>query len=92
MSSFEFTDEDGGRFAVKPLPGVPYVLLMTDPEGAAVPLDRVEEVVAGLRDMARQAGGAAPQPLTVHIEMGNTDALKAAIRKSIRRGPEEAGA
>ncbi|MFD6968343.1 hypothetical protein [Streptomyces sp. NPDC059949] len=55
---FEYTDEDGGRFVAQPLPGVPYVLLAcATPEGAAVPLDRLEEVIAGLRDMARQTGG-----------------------------------
>lgn len=57
MSHFEYRDEDGGHFTAQPLPGVPYVLLKTDPEGCAVPLDRLEEAIAGLRDMARQTGG-----------------------------------
>ncbi|MFJ8016202.1 hypothetical protein [Streptomyces sp. NPDC096339] len=62
MSSFEYTDGDGGRLAVKPLPGVPYILVMTDIPGSAIPVTRVEEVVAGLRDMACQTGGTAPAP------------------------------
>lgn len=62
MSKFQYTDADGGRLAIKPLPGVPYILLMTDLEGSAVPVDRVEEVVAGLRDMTRQAGGQVLKP------------------------------
>ncbi|WP_369778861.1 hypothetical protein [Streptomyces sp. R33] len=60
MSHFEYRDEDGGHFTAKPLPGVPYILLTTDPDGCAVSLDRLEEVIAGQRDMARQAGGAPP--------------------------------
>lgn len=60
---------------------------------AVVPLELLEEVIAGQRDIARQTGGRpAPQPLTVHIEMGNEDALKDAIRTALHRGPEGAGA
>lgn len=60
---------------------------------AVVPLELLEEVIAGQRDIARQAGGQpAPQPLTVHIDMGYEDALKDAIRAAVRRGPEGAGA
>nr|WSX48866.1 hypothetical protein OG409_07850 [Streptomyces sp. NBC_00974] len=60
MSSFEFTDEDDDKVTCRPMHGgVPYILLKTDPNGCAVSLARVEEVVAGIRDMARQAGGQA---------------------------------
>lgn len=62
MTSFEYTDDDGGRFAAKPLPGVPYILLMTDIPGSAIPVNRLEEVIAGLRDIARQAAGQAEPP------------------------------
>lgn len=63
MNRFEYTDGDGGRLTVQPLPGVPYIVLTTSPEDASIPLDRVEEVITGMRDMARQAGGqSAPAP------------------------------
>ncbi|MFJ3173770.1 hypothetical protein ACIPJK_23725 [Streptomyces roseus] len=58
MSHFEYTDEDGDKLTCRPLyGGVPFILLKTGPNGCAVSLDRVEEVVAGTRDMARQTGG-----------------------------------
>ncbi|MER6515133.1 hypothetical protein [Nonomuraea sp. NPDC001636] len=53
--TFEYPDSDGETFHASPLPGVPAILLRTSPNGAAVPADRVEEVVAGIRDTARTA-------------------------------------
>lgn len=58
MASFEFTDPDGGVMAVRPLPGIPHILIETGPWGVGVPVDRVEEVVTALRDIARQAAEA----------------------------------
>ncbi|MFJ7070156.1 hypothetical protein [Streptomyces sp. NPDC101115] len=55
--AFEYRDEDGDDLIVRPMRGVPAVLLLTGTNGIAVDLDRVEEVVAGIRDAARQAGG-----------------------------------
>ncbi|MFB6809443.1 hypothetical protein [Streptomyces sp. NPDC056387] len=56
-SHFEYTDPDGVRLVVKPLPGVPCILLAVHPEDVVIPVDRLEEVIAGQRDMGRQAGG-----------------------------------
>jgi hypothetical protein len=57
--TFEYRDADGGHLSVSPLPGVPYVLVRTDPEGCAVPADLVPDAIAGIRDAARQAVGQA---------------------------------
>jgi hypothetical protein len=55
---FEYTDWSGDKLTVLPAKGG----ILVEAENAPhVPLDRIEEVVAGLRDMARQAGGAAPE-------------------------------
>ncbi|MFI8448210.1 hypothetical protein [Streptomyces erythrochromogenes] len=69
MSRFEYTDPDGDRLIFEPdvtEDGRPALLVTINLSGdeAAVHVmpDRVEEVIAGLRDMARQAGGAAPAP------------------------------
>lgn len=68
--TFEFRDRYDTELSA--FPGGPhdtptvvlYVRQSHDSASVYVPLDRVEEVVAGLRDMARQAGGqrAAVQP------------------------------
>lgn len=103
MSSFEFTDEYGQRLTITPVApeqpdDAPALWFKTTDGGwggtsVKVPLDKLEEAIAGQRDMARQAGGLpAPQPLTVHIEMGNEDVLRATLRDLVRRGPEGAGA
>lgn len=60
MSSFEYTDEDGDHLTCRPMLGIPAILLRTDPNGVVIPLTRLEEIIAGQRDMARQAGRAAP--------------------------------
>lgn len=70
MSRFEYTDPEGCGLHIAPITyeaGPSLLVLIGDPKGKAmiarVPLDHVEEVVAGLRDMARQAGGQpAPGP------------------------------
>ncbi len=54
MSHFEYTDPDGLWITALPYDG--RVLITTGTSGCAVPLDRLEEVIAGLRDMGRQAG------------------------------------
>lgn len=148
MSSYEYTDPAGDTITISPTTlrgGFPAIEITIEEQGTGsvvIPLAMVEEVVAGLRDMARQAGGlkapgpcscgypndedtvhptdgapcymasrplpgagitaeglrlaeaagsVVPHPITVHIEMGNEDALKAAIRNIVRRGPGEAG-
>lgn len=61
--TFQFTDTDGDELAVGPTVryGRPAISLRNtrgDGQGAAavdVPVDRVEELVAGIRDQARQA-------------------------------------
>ncbi|WP_322501794.1 hypothetical protein TR631_33730 [Streptomyces rochei] len=40
--------------------GQPVLLFATTPAGVNVPLDRVEELIAGIRDTARQAARSAP--------------------------------
>lgn len=71
--TFCYTDPDGDRLHVTPTTrfGKPAISLRNAradiPKGAAVhiPLDRVEEVIAGIRDAARQAASeaaAAPRP------------------------------
>lgn len=64
MSRFEYTDPEGCGLHIAPVnyeDGPSLLALIGDPKGKAmvarIPLDHVEEVVAGLRDMARQAGG-----------------------------------
>jgi hypothetical protein len=63
MSSFEFHDHNENEVIVSPVaaPEGPAVWLYArqghTSTNVIIPLDRVEEVVAGLRDMARQAGG-----------------------------------
>ncbi|MFD9368804.1 hypothetical protein ACFWA6_14020 [Streptomyces sp. NPDC060020] len=69
---FEFIDPDGDGLVLLPWPSGgrpgPVVGLIATPRegksaGVFIPLDRLEEVIAGLRDMARQASGQpAPGP------------------------------
>lgn len=74
--SFVFTDPDGDMFRAlvdTREDGTPVVELAVYSEGLAslgvhVPLDRVEEVVAGIRDTARQA--AVQQPAAVPVQRG----------------------
>ena len=63
--TFHFTDPEGRRLELDPdtnLDGQPVVTVRARGHYASVPvhvpLDRVEEVIAGLRDTARQAAGA----------------------------------
>lgn len=53
--TFEYHDEDGDDLSVRPMRGIPAVLILTGTNGIAVDLDRVEEVIAGIRDAARTA-------------------------------------
>lgn len=139
MNRFEYTDWSGDTFVACPTTlrdGTPILAVrvteydIVGPANSAVvhvPVAFLEEVIAGLRDMARQASGQpaqctcgsagpafvpaghyqdcpqyeapepagqlAPQPLTVHINMGDEAALQTAIRDIVRRsGPEGAGA
>ncbi|MET9465830.1 hypothetical protein ABZY44_13685 [Streptomyces sp. NPDC006544] len=66
MGRFEYIDPEGCGLHIAPVTyrdGQSLLVLIGDPKGKAmiarIPLDHVEEVVAGLRDMARQAGGQA---------------------------------
>lgn len=60
---FEYTDPDGDRLRVEPFPGKPAILLILGTQGEddvaslRIPTAHLEEVIAGLRDMARQAAG-----------------------------------
>ncbi|MGW1938992.1 hypothetical protein [Streptomyces goshikiensis] len=54
MNRFEYRDASGDRLIVLPAKGG---ILIEAEHAPHVPLDQVEEVVAGIRDMARQAGG-----------------------------------
>lgn len=61
--SFVYTDPSGNRLQVAP--GDQVIVLTThwsyDTVRLDVPLDRVEELVAGIRDMARQAAARTPE-------------------------------
>lgn len=64
MSHFEYTDPDGDLLSIGIADrddGLPAVSLVAEQGGGEtsihIPLDRLEEVIAGLRDMARQATG-----------------------------------
>lgn len=67
MTHFEYIDHDGDRLSIAPAPdcetGGPSVSVTAagrawDEVTVHVPLDRVEEVIAGIRDAARQAAAA----------------------------------
>ncbi|MFD4738689.1 hypothetical protein ACFWNQ_15150 [Streptomyces virginiae] len=68
MSLFEYRDPDGDRLRVEPFPGRPAILLILGTQGEddvaslRIPTAHLEEVIAGIRDMARQASGQ-PAPL-----------------------------
>lgn len=74
MSSFEFTDEFGQRLRIAPVereqPDEAPALWFETTDGGfrgtavKVPLGKLEEAIAGQRDMARQAGGQ-PAPSAV---------------------------
>jgi hypothetical protein len=63
--TFRYTDVDGDRLAVFtaqiPSQG-PGVNFKTDPRGCSIPLDRLEELIAGVRDTGREAAEYAEQP------------------------------
>jgi hypothetical protein len=67
--TFHFTGPEGRRLELEPdtdLDGQPVVTLRAHGQFASVPVhipvDRVEEVIAGLRDTAREAAGHTPEP------------------------------
>ncbi|MEU2236136.1 hypothetical protein [Streptomyces vietnamensis] len=68
--AFEYRDEDGDDLIVRPMRGIPAIMILTGTNGIAIDLDRVEEVVAGIRDAARQTTGCVcgepSDPLAVH--------------------------
>ena len=54
--TYTFTDEDGEPITVRRGHfGPPVVVIKTTENGCFIPLDKLEELVAGLRDTARQA-------------------------------------
>jgi len=55
--TFEYRDGDGETVIAQPLPEFPAIILRTSPNGAAIPAARVEELIAGIRDITRQAAG-----------------------------------
>jgi hypothetical protein len=63
--TFHYTDRDGDRLVVRPGNGPVIKLDALDAVTLhrvilAIPLDRIEELVAGLRDTGRQAAGGTP--------------------------------
>lgn len=61
--TFHYTDVSGDHLLIQPgtdVEGLPIVAVIASQHSAVacvhVPLDRVEEFIAGLRDTARQAG------------------------------------
>lgn len=64
--TFEFPTRDGDTIRVRlahRLDGPAMAVEINDGAPAYLPLDRVEELVAGIRDVARQAGAAAFRPV-----------------------------
>ena len=55
---FEYREQHGDKITILPAKGG--ILIEAD-NAPWIPLDQVEEVIAGIRDMARQAGGQ-PEP------------------------------
>lgn len=87
---FEYTDPEGDRLAVDPLfddNGEPVIALTIptpcDAGVVYVPLSRVEELVAGIRDTARQAAvaprPAPPEPDTYVVAATAAPAAAAAV-------------
>ncbi|WP_030928451.1 hypothetical protein [Streptomyces sp. NRRL B-24720] len=67
--TYRFTDPDGNTFEVDACmndDGSPVVVI--DCITARIPVDRVEELVAGIRDTARQAAGRPHIEITVNAE------------------------
>ncbi|CAL9349599.1 hypothetical protein SUDANB1_00433 [Streptomyces sp. enrichment culture] len=63
--TFRYRDRDNDLLTASPgqdRDGRPVLLLATTPDGVDIPLDRLEELVAGLRDTARQAAAGGPPP------------------------------
>ncbi|MEW1638613.1 hypothetical protein AB0469_31715 [Streptomyces sp. NPDC093801] len=92
MSRFEYTDPDGDRLAIEPAlladstPAVALIAMQDSTTDAAtidVPLDRVEEVVAGIRDMARQAAYTAAYHRPCRFP-GDSPAMRAAALSGVR--------
>lgn len=82
--TFEYRDEDGDDLIARPMRGIPAVLILTGTNGIAVDLDRVEEVVAGIRDAARTAAGRPAGPLT-HAAAADAAAWAIAHEKAAAR-------
>ena len=53
--TYRYTDPDGDPIEVMPAPVGAFIAIRTTDNGCYIPLDRVEELVAGIRDTARQA-------------------------------------
>ena len=58
--TYHHRDPDNDLLTVSPNTrnGHPTLLIATTPAGVDIPLDHIEELVAGIRDTARQAAGA----------------------------------
>ena len=60
--TFHYRDRDNDLLVVglgRDTDGAPVLHVATTPDGVDIPLDRIEEFVAGVRDTARQAAGSA---------------------------------
>jgi hypothetical protein len=90
--TFEYRDEDGDDLIARPMRGIPAVLILTGTNGIAVDLDRVEEVVAGIRDAARTAarqttGQDDTDRYDARLTAPMTTEAAAALRDRIETGP-----
>lgn len=84
--AFHYRDPDGDLLRVAAAnahDGAPVVVFQTElgaqPGTVHVPLDRVEEVVAGIRNAAREASTLHTVQVDIHVD---TQAVQDAIRKT----------
>jgi hypothetical protein len=86
MNRFEYIDPDGDRLRAEPFPGRPAILLILGTQGEddvaslRIPTAHLEEVIAGLRDMARQAGAPARPTVVIHEKPADEAPIVVVVR------------
>jgi len=94
MNRYEYRNENGSRLIAKPLvssDGRRYVqITVIDCCDASIDIDvnDLEEAIAGIRDMGRQAGGPAPAPRRRLTELEHDAAWHAIEGSNTEAGPD----